>query len=204
VAGGLVVAAGAATTDSITNAATFFGEWGGFVGVPVWLSRTRGTGRMSADFGLRFGGPGDLGLGVAGGAGAYFVVALYGALLRQFDSANLGHEAHSLFDKSYGAGFVLVGLCAALLAPVAEEIFFRGLVQRALQRRLGGVAGLVITATIFGFVHLGANPLEAVPPLVFFGVVLGMLAWRTGRLGPGIIAHVTFNSITVVAFAISR
>jgi membrane protease YdiL (CAAX protease family) len=35
-------------------------------------------------------------------------------------------------------------------------------------------------------------------------VVLGMLAWRTGRLGPGIIAHVTFNSITVVAFAISR
>jgi membrane protease YdiL (CAAX protease family) len=34
--------------------------------------------------------------------------------------------------------------------------------------------------------------------------VVGLLAWRTGRLGPGIVAHMTFNGITVIAIALSR
>jgi membrane protease YdiL (CAAX protease family) len=40
--------------------------------------------------------------------------------------------------------------------------------------------------------------------LVIFGVVLGGLAWRTGRLGPGIVAHLAFNAITVIQLAATR
>lgn len=204
IAGSIVIALGGGTTSAAANAATFIGEWIGFVGVPVWLSHQRGTGRLSRDFGLRLGGPGDIGLGLAGGFGAFAAVAVYSAILSQFDHANLGHEAQQLSGHGLGVGFVVFALCAGIGAPIAEELFFRGLVQPALQRRIGGIAGLAVTAVVFGLVHLGANPIEAIPPLIFFGFIVGTMAWRTGRLGPGIVAHITFNGITVVVLALSR
>jgi len=82
-------------------------------------------------------------------------------------------------------------------APIAEEIFFRGLTQRSLlkQRRLTRAnpwAAIVVTAAFFGVAHF--EPLQF-PPLFAFGLVLGILAWRTERLGPGIWAHLTFNAL---------
>jgi membrane protease YdiL (CAAX protease family) len=203
-AASIAVSSGAGTTDAITNTVTFLGEWVGFAGVPVWLSRTRGTGRMSRDFGLRLGGPADLGLGLGVGVALYLVAVTYGAILGQFDHANLGHEAQQLSGHSVGPGFIAFALCAAIGAPIAEELFFRGLTQRALQLRLGGWPGLIAAAALFGLVHLSGNPFEAVPPLALVGLATGLVFWRTGRLGPGIIAHMTFNGITVVALAWSR
>ncbi len=201
----LAVAAGAHTNDAAYTAAGFAGEWVGFVGVPVYLSRTRGTRRMSTDFGLRFGGPGDIGLGVAAGLLAYGVVEVYAAVLQALGNhADLGHEATQLSGHGLGFGFLVFGLTAAIGAPLAEEVFFRGLAQPAFQRYLGGVGGWVLAGVLFGFAHVGANPMEAIGALVFVGLVLGALFWRTGRLGPGIVAHMTFNGITVVALALSR
>ena len=42
------------------------------------------------------------------------------------------------------------------------------------------------------------------PALILFGVVLGVLAERTGRLGPGIVAHATFNAVTVISLTVRR
>jgi membrane protease YdiL (CAAX protease family) len=80
-------------------------------------------------------------------------------------------------------------------APLAEEVFFRGFVQRAAVARIGRVAGIIGTAALFGLVHY---QLEQLVALVVFGVVLGVLADRTGRLGPSIITHMAFNATTVV------
>ena len=204
----LVVAAGARTDDVFATAASFIGLWAGFVGVPVLLSRVRGTGRLSADVGLRFGGPADVGLGLAGGLLSYGAVGLYSLVISSLgDHADLGHEAQRLFGPSHhglSAAFYVGAAAAAVGAPIAEEIFFRGLSQPVLQGYLGGVGGLALTSVAFGFAHLGSNPIEAIFPLAFFGAVVGTLAWRTGRLGPGIVAHMTFNGITVVAIALSR
>jgi membrane protease YdiL (CAAX protease family) len=202
--GSMAVAAGAGATSEVTIAVTFLGEWVGFVGVPVWLSRTRGTGRLSADFGLRLGGPGDIGLGVASGLAVYAAVAVYSVVLRQFDHANLGHEAQQLSGHGLGAGYVAFAIVTAIGAPIAEELFFRGLAQPAIQRRLGDVGGLLMTAALFGLAHASGNPGEAIPALALVGLVVGWLAWRTGRLGPGIVAHMVFNGITVAALAASR
>jgi CAAX protease family protein len=201
----LVSLSGSAVNSSVFNTLSFVGLWVGFVGVPVYLSRTRGTGRMATDFGLRFGGPADLGLGLAGGVGAYLAAELYSAVLQAAgDHADLGHEATQLSGHGLGIGFLVFGLLAAVGAPIAEEIFFRGLTQPVAQRYLGGWGGLALTSVAFGFAHLGSNPIEAVVPLALFGLVVGALYWRTGRLGPGIVAHMTFNGITVVALALSR
>jgi membrane protease YdiL (CAAX protease family) len=199
VAGSIAVSAGAGTTDAVTTTVTFLGEWVGFVGVPVWLKRTR-----NADFGLRFAGVRDVALGVAAGLGVWAVVLLYAVVLRQFDGVNLGHEAQQLSGHGLGPGFVAFALSAAVGAPFAEELFFRGLLQPAMQRRVGPVVGLVVTAILFGLAHASGNPIEAIPPLSLVGLVFGALAWRTGRLGPGIVAHMTFNGITVVSLALSR
>jgi len=201
----VAIGAGAKTNDAMFNVAGFVGLWCGFVGVPIYLSRTRGSGRLGTDFGLRFGGPADLGLGIAGGLLAYGAVEVYAAALTGLgDHANLSQEAQQLSGHGLGVGFAVFGVLAALGAPIAEELFFRGLTQPFLQKYLGGVGGLLLTAVLFGFAHLGSNPIEAILPLALFGLIVGMLAWRTGRLGPGIVAHMTFNGITVVALAISR
>lgn len=202
----LLISLSGSTTDSaVYNTLSFIGLWTGFVGVPVFLSRTRGTGRMSTDFGLQLRGPADVGLGLACGIGSYLVVELYSVVIQALgDHADLGHEATQLSGHGLGVGFVVFGVLAAVGAPIAEEIFFRGLTQPVAQRYLGGWGGLVVTSVAFGFAHLGSNPVEAVVPLAWFGAVVGMLYWRTGRLGPGIVAHMVFNGVTVVALALSR
>ena len=204
VAGGLAVATGAGTYDTLTVTLSLIGLWIGFAGVPVFLSRTRGSGRLSRDFGLRLGGPGDIGLGIAGGLVSYGLLEVYSVVLRQFDHVDLGKGTDKLAGHGLGLGFVVFAVAVAVGAPIVEELFFRGLVQPAMQRHTGGVGGLVLTAAMFGLLHVGDNPIEAALPLAVFGVVVGALAWRTGRLGPGIVAHVTFNGITVVALALSR
>jgi hypothetical protein len=187
------------------NVLGFLGLWTGFIGVPVLLSKTRGSGRLSTDFGLRLGGPADVGLGLLAGLASYGVVELYSISIRAAgDHANLGHEANQLSGHGLGLAYVAFGLCAAVGAPIAEEILFRGLTQPVLQSYLGGIGGLLATSVLFGFAHVSGNPVEALPALAFFGAVVGLLAWRTGRLGPGIVAHITFNGITVIALASSR
>jgi len=201
----LISVSGAAVDSPVYNILGLIGLWAGFVGVPIYLSRTRGTGRLATDFGLRFGGPGDVGLGLVAGGIGYGFAELYATAIRGLgDHTDLGHEATRLSGHGLGAGFVAFAVAVALVTPFTEELYFRGLTQPVLQRFLGEFGGVAVTAVLFGFAHLGDNPIEAVFPLAVFGAILGILAWRTGRLGPGIIAHATFNGITVIALAASR
>ena len=79
-----------------------------------------------------------------------------------------------------------------------EELYFRGLLQTAVTRRLGPVWGIAIASAVFGLSHF--QPIE-LPALVAFGVVLGVLYQRTGRLGPAIVAHLTFDALATAQFA---
>jgi uncharacterized protein len=85
-------------------------------------------------------------------------------------------------------------------APVIEEIFYRGLVQRSFIRRLGTWPGVVVTALIFGAVHF---QLLQFVSLALFGLVLGVLAVRSERLGPAIAAHMGFNIVAAVGLILS-
>jgi len=86
-------------------------------------------------------------------------------------------------------------------APVVEELFFRGLVLRSLQRRFGDVWAVVGSAMLFGVAHF--EPLQ-LPALVGLGVVLGVMAVYNKRLGPSIFAHAGFNLVTMIALALQR
>ncbi len=85
---------------------------------------------------------------------------------------------------------------------MVEELFFRGLLLRALQRRVGTVGAVVLSSVLFGLAH--PQPLEAAAlalvmiSLAALAVVLATLVVKTGRLGPAILAHAAFNAWTAV------
>ena len=82
---------------------------------------------------------------------------------------------------------------AVLLAPIVEELVFRGVLLRALAARWGLWRGVIVSALAFGLLHL--DSLGAVA----FGVVMSLLYMRTGTLLVPIACHAVYNGIIVVA-----
>ncbi|MDP9435609.1 MAG: CPBP family intramembrane metalloprotease [Actinomycetota bacterium] len=97
---------------------------------------------------------------------------------------------------------LVVAAAAVLVAPVVEELLFRGLVLRGLMLRLGFWPAAVVSSTLFGLLHATGTGLQALPVVVatgVFGLALCVLVRRTGRLGPAILAHALRNALAMGA-----
>jgi membrane protease YdiL (CAAX protease family) len=95
-------------------------------------------------------------------------------------------------------GAVLLVLSAALtciVAPICEEILFRGYIFTALRNWRGTMPAAVITALLFGGVHVGSAPVLDLVPLAGLGFGLCLLYRYTGSLYPAIVAHSLNNSL---------
>ena len=173
--------------------------WAGYLGVPWYAARRKGSG-LRRDFKLTM-RPLDVPLGLVIGLATQLVLVplLYAPILwlTDVDADELSSEARQLTDKATDVfGVALLVLIVVVLAPVIEEIFFRGLFQQATRRRFGSIWEVWLPALVFGAVHL--QPLQF-PALVLFGLVAGWLTRRRDRLGPAIWAHVGFNGVAVVS-----
>lgn len=88
----------------------------------------------------------------------------------------------------------------ALLAPLVEEMMFRGAIQNYFMRTSSNPwIGIIVTALIFGIVHM--NPQQIVYATLL-GVVFGWIYYRTRSLLPVITGHVLNNSIAVISMKI--
>lgn len=94
-----------------------------------------------------------------------------------------------------GAAAILSVLALAVFTPIAEEIFFRGFVQRGLVNRWGPVPGLIVAAAVFSGLHFSPGVLL---PVFVTGLLLGALYWRTGSLWPCVAVHAAQNSAAVL------
>jgi membrane protease YdiL (CAAX protease family) len=88
----------------------------------------------------------------------------------------------------------VTALTAVALAPLLEELFFRGLVHPFLKRRLGMVFSICATGALFGAIHFSA---AAFLPLSLFGAYLCVLYEKTGDIRVPIAVHALFNLNTL-------
>lgn len=89
----------------------------------------------------------------------------------------------------------------AFVAPLAEELLFRGFMFGVLAERIGPWWGALGAGSVFGLVHVAGSPVTTVVVLAILGVVLCLLFWRTGSLLPCIALHAANNAI---AFGVTK
>jgi membrane protease YdiL (CAAX protease family) len=86
-----------------------------------------------------------------------------------------------------------------VVAPLGEELFFRGFFFGALRNWRGPWVAAVLTGGVFGAIHAGSSPAGYLVPLAFFGLGLCLLYEWTGSLYPSIALHALNNSIALGA-----
>jgi len=134
-------------------------------------------------------------VGVAIGAAAQLVLVplIYWPILQLIGNQDVSAAARQLTDRATDPfSIVMLMLIVGVGAPVAEEVFFRGLTQQAALRRSGPWVALFGTAAFFALTHF--EPLQF-PALFAFGVLLGAMVFVTRRLGTSICAHLAFNLV---------
>jgi membrane protease YdiL (CAAX protease family) len=190
------------TTDA---QALWLGAGGLYAGLTVGaltIQRRWGTDRgFARDLGLDY-RKDDVWIGLLGTivARAMGVVAAIALVLLLPDLDSEVSQVGRTDDISTSAliAFVLV---AVVVAPFIEELFFRGIVLRVFEQAMPGTLAVVVQGVLFGLAHLrlelGWANVFIVVPIALAGTVLGWLANRYHRLGPGIAAHAWFNLMAV-------
>jgi membrane protease YdiL (CAAX protease family) len=126
---------------------------------------------------------------------AYYIAAgLFASLVLKPDQEDIGG------DLGVGNPSIVIAVLAvlmiALLAPVAEELFFRGFVFAGLRTRWSLWPAAITSGLIFGLVHAPTG-ITTVVPLAALGVALCWLYDRTGSLWPCVIAHMINNGLAL-------
>ena len=87
-----------------------------------------------------------------------------------------------------------------IMAPLVEELLFRGAIQGHLLRKgMKPVYAILIASAVFGIVHM--NPIQ-IPFAFAIGMIFGWLYYRTGSVVPGMIGHFINNSIATIQMAL--
>jgi membrane protease YdiL (CAAX protease family) len=90
-----------------------------------------------------------------------------------------------VFRLQSGQDLVIVGVVLTLIAPLAEELLFRGILQGSLERAIGHWPGILIAALAFGLLH---GRLRFIP-VSLLGLLIGYLVMRAHSLWAGVVAH---------------
>lgn len=108
------------------------------------------------------------------------------------DLPNLVGDEFTMIMKN-PAGYIAIGL----MAPIAEEVVFRGSILRALLSAFSNRwVAIVVSALLFSLAH--GNPVQ-MPHAFVVGVLIGWMFYRTGSIAPGVVFHWVNNTIAFVA-----
>jgi membrane protease YdiL (CAAX protease family) len=122
--------------------------------------------------------------------------AVYATLVNAPETSN---QAEELGADNSTLNLIAVAILVTVIAPLAEEIFFRGFMFTALRRWIGWVGGGLATAAVFAVIHLGSVDAVFLPPLLLLGFLLCVLYHRTGSLLPCLALHALNNGLALGA-----
>ena len=95
--------------------------------------------------------------------------------------------------KNMTPAWIVPYLLFISLAPgFSEEMLFRGYSQRRLIERWGGWTAVLVTSAIFAIIHIAPHTVVFAFPV---GIWLGLMAWKSGSIWPGVIAHAAVNGL---------
>ena len=193
----------ATTSKGALNIASLVGSWVGVVAFLCLISRKKGQRTLRDDFGFRVQWI-DPVIGVVTGFAAVIIAGIVITLVANLFEAPPGSNGDEVFgDKSSAAIVVLTAIMASIGAPIVEELLFRGLALRSIDRRFGSAVGIIASSLLFGFLHWQGGTVGSTVSLVLglsaVGACFALVTRWTGRLGPSTFAHMTFNSIASIS-----
>ena len=118
-----------------------------------------------------------------------------------FPAANSTNQCVGI-RASYGGSIALTLLAVAVIAPVAEEIIFRGFTFRWLQGRLPLWGAVLVSAALFSAAHAGWAEPTLFLPVFLSGLLLAYLYATSRSVWPGVIAHLTINTVGVIVILV--
>jgi membrane protease YdiL (CAAX protease family) len=140
-----------------------------------------------------------LGLGLALMLLAYAFNLLHNLLLLLL-GLRIQPDYVGLFERLKSPWLLLVG--SVLVAPVVEEIFFRGFVFAGLRQRFGWQKAALLSAAIFAVIHL--TP-AVILPIFVLGCFLAFIYHYSRSLWPAILMHMLVNGVSLgLAYYLSR
>ncbi len=132
-----------------------------------------------------------------------YLVFIAGKLLLTALFPSSGAAIDSVYAPRSGLPLWLIGLLLAVVTGPAEEIFWRGLLQRALADRLNPTAGLLLATAAYSLVHVSTLNLPLMLAALTAGLVWGYLFLRSGSLWPGMISHSLWSLAIFVLFPVA-
>jgi membrane protease YdiL (CAAX protease family) len=126
-------------------------------------------------------------------AGYWIVNVVLLSIFGEPPEQDLVRDLKNTQDLAVLIGF---GVLTCFIAPMAEELFFRGFMFSVLAGRLGVWWGAAITGVIFGLIHLPGAPALGVAVLIVFGAALCFLYYKTGSLIPCMALHAFNNAVS--------
>jgi membrane protease YdiL (CAAX protease family) len=184
-------------TPAMTIAATAIQDVGFVVGVVGIAAATAGR-PSAAQLGLRrIRLVRALGWVVATYLAFQAFAVLYGLVVHTTQKQEILSELGAARSSTY---LVLSAVLVCVLAPIAEELLFRGFFFAALRRAMPTLAAAAVTGVVFGLVHVIGTPFALIAPLAALGFALCLLYLKTRSLIPCMVLHSLNNAI---AFAVA-
>jgi membrane protease YdiL (CAAX protease family) len=128
-----------------------------------------------------------------------FAATIHASIVLLFRLVPFPMEA---FRRGYDFSFIpslplkwIAAVVSAASAGICEETGFRGYMQQPIEHRHGAPAAIFVSSAFFTLLHLTKGwAMAGMVPIVFIaGVLLGLLAWSSGSLMPGIMGHIVMD-----------
>jgi membrane protease YdiL (CAAX protease family) len=216
ISGSVVAGAAGVPSDRVGDdigvlLASVIGQGVGIVGALWLVARIKGRAGL-ADFGLVARLPGGRWSRVLawllGGVALQIVIVPFLQVIVNVHGKVESQDVVKQFERARGPSLVVFALLVVTVAPLAEELLFRGALLRALMRRTTPAWAAFGSALAFAAVHPLSSPtigsVIAVPGLFALGLVSAAVAIRTGNLSASILLHAGFNLLTAITVLAGR
>ncbi len=178
--------------------ASLIGQSAATLGYLEFIARRKGRGSLASDFGFTIHARDAVwilvGLATSLGLGLLLLP------ISQLAGSGSGQEVVKEFERSQGVTRVLFAVGVVVLAPMIEELIYRGLLLRSLLRRTTPAWSIFASGVLFGLAHVVLDPgaYTALPALAAVGVISAVLAVRSGSLSKSVFFHAGFNLLTTI------